>query len=65
MAWIENLSGYLKKLVLFEKELEDMADDVKGLEISRLDHEKRLIRIETMIEMSGRAGGGSNKITDS
>jgi len=65
MAWIENLSGYLKKLVLFEKELEDMADDVKSLEISRLDHEKRLIRIETMIEMSGHAGGGSNKITDS
>lgn len=57
MAWIENLSGYLKKLVLIEKELEDMADDVKSLEISRMDHEKRLIRIETMIEMGARHAG--------
>lgn len=57
MAWIENLSGYLKKLVLIEKEIEDMAEDIKSLEKSRMDHEKRLIRIETMIEMGARHVG--------
>ena len=60
MAWIENLSGYLKKLVLIEKEIEDMMEDIKDLEKNRADHEKRLIRIETMIEMSGRQSGRDN-----
>ena len=60
MAWIENLSGYLKKLVLIEKEIEDMAEDVKDLQRGQTDHEKRLIRIETMIEMGARQGRGPN-----
>ncbi|MDB2439057.1 hypothetical protein N9W89_10105 [Hellea sp.] len=63
MAWIENLSGYLKKLVLIEKEIEDMSEDVKDLSKGLMDHEKRLIRIETMIEMSGRQSG-PGKISD-
>ena len=63
MAWIENLSGYLKKLVLVEKEIEDMSEDVKDLSKGLMDHEKRLIRIETMIEMSG-GGAGQGKISD-
>ena len=63
MSWVANLSGYLKKLVLIEKEVEDMADDIKELYGRTTDHEKRLIRIETMIEMSGRQSG-PGKISD-
>jgi hypothetical protein len=40
-----------------------MADDLRSLTEKVLDHEKRLVRIETMIELSGR-GGGQPRITD-
>jgi hypothetical protein len=40
-----------------ERTLEKVADDVKQDGRDLLDHERRLIRIETIIEMStGRAG---------
>lgn len=54
MSWISDLSSYLKKLVLLEKEIEDMATDLKDMQSIATDHEKRLIRIETMIEMGLR-----------
>jgi hypothetical protein len=38
-----------------ERALDKLIDDVKQDGRDLLDHEKRLIRIETMIEMSGRA----------
>ena len=40
-----------------ERALDKVADDVKQDGRDLLDHERRLIRIETMIEMSGRGGG--------
>jgi hypothetical protein len=42
-----------------ERALDKVADDVKQDGRDLLDHERRLIRIETMIEMSGRSGGQS------
>ncbi len=39
-----------------ERALEKLVDDIKQDGRDLLDHERRLIRIETMIEMSGRAG---------
>ena len=54
MSWINDLSAYLKKLVLLEKEIEDMTRDLKDMQSIATDHEKRLIRIETMVEMGLR-----------
>ena len=39
-----------------ERALDKLVDDVKQDGRDLLDHERRLIRIETMIEMSGRIG---------
>ena len=50
---VEGLERSLTKLV------EEMKEQGRDL----FDHERRLIRIETMIEMSGR-GGGQPKIAD-
>jgi translation initiation factor 2 alpha subunit (eIF-2alpha) len=37
-----------------EKSLENIVDEIKEQGRDMLDHERRLIRIETMIEMTGR-----------
>jgi hypothetical protein len=54
----------LKDVVLMQERLDVMrseqkriAEDVSGLSAYVLSVDKRVIRIETMIEMSGRAGG--------
>jgi translation initiation factor 2 alpha subunit (eIF-2alpha) len=39
-----------------EKSLENIVDEIKEQGRDMLDHERRLIRIETMIEMTGRRG---------
>ena len=37
-----------------------LADDIDDMRAILTDHEKRLFRIETMIEMSGRQSGRDN-----
>jgi hypothetical protein len=43
-----------KKIVLVGDELDRLSDDVRELSHAVADHEGRLIRIETMIEMAQR-----------
>ena len=59
MGWIENLSSHLKKLMLIEHEMDKMSNDMDVLKSAMTDHEKRLIRIETIIEMGLRTGGNN------
>lgn len=40
-----------------ESDLEKLLTELKAQGRDLFDHERRLIRIETMIEMSGRSGG--------
>jgi hypothetical protein len=54
---IESVILLRSRVENLERTLDQVADDVKQDGRDLLDHERRLIRIETMIEMSGRGGG--------
>jgi len=54
MSWISSLSGHMKRLILLDDKVGQLADQIDDMRDIIMDHEKRLIRIETMIEMSGR-----------
>lgn len=47
-----------------EKSLEKIVDEIKMQGREVLDHERRLIRIETMIEMSGRGRRAAPRIEE-
>lgn len=50
---IESVILLRSRVESLERAIERVADDVKQDGRDLLDHERRLIRIETMIEMSG------------
>ena len=50
---IESVILLRSRVETLERAIEKVADDVKQDGRDLLDHERRLIRIETMIEMSG------------
>ena len=54
---IESVILLRSRVENLERSLDKVADDVRQDGRDLFDHERRLIRIETMIEMSGRAGG--------
>jgi hypothetical protein len=56
---IESVILLRSRVEALEGSLERVIDDVKEDGRDLLDHEKRLIRIETMIEMSSRGGQSS------
>ena len=58
---IESVILLRSRVEALERAIEKVADDVKQDGRDLLDHERRLIRIETMIEMTGR-GGATLKI---
>ena len=51
---IESVILLRSRVENLERALDKLIDDVKQDGRDLLDHERRLIRIETMIEMSGR-----------
>jgi len=60
MSWISDVSKHMKRIVLMDDKVARLADDIDDMRAILTDHEKRLIRIETMIEMSGRQSGRDN-----
>jgi hypothetical protein len=54
---IESVILLRSRVENLERALDKVADDVKQDGRDLLDQERRLIRIETMIEMFGRTGG--------
>jgi hypothetical protein len=63
MSAIRDALSALKNVVLMQERLDVMraeqgriSEDVRGLNDYILSVDKRVVRIETMIEMSGRAG---------
>ena len=56
-AW-SDLSDSIRKIILMQDKLDRLAGGIAGVADQVVDHERRLIRIETMIEMAqGRPGG--------
>jgi len=52
---IESVILLRSRVEALERSLEKIVEDIKQEGRDLLDHERRLIRIETMIEMSGRS----------
>ena len=59
MSVWDDLKGSIRKIVLMESRIDGIAAAVDRLADQALDHEKRLIRIETMIELAQRRAGPS------
>lgn len=54
---IESVILLRSRVENLERSLDKVAEDVKLDGRDLLDHERRLIRIETMVEITGRVGG--------
>ena len=52
MSLLVNVASVLKTIIMVDEEIKALKDSVKTTAGHVLDHEKRLIRIETMIELS-------------
>ena len=61
-AW-DDLKASIRKIILMENRIDSLAKAVDRLSDQVLDHEKRLVRIETMIEMAQARAHGSQPPT--
>lgn len=59
-AWDE-LKNSIRKIVLMEEKLNQLSSGLSSMSERMMDHEKRLIRIETMIELAQARGGSGPK----
>jgi hypothetical protein len=60
-AWTE-LKDSIRKIILMESRLDGLTDAIDRLADQSLDHEKRLIRIETMIEVAQGHDSGPKQL---
>jgi hypothetical protein len=49
----------IRRVILMESKLQDLSDGLKDIGRRIVDHEGRLIRIETLIEVAQRWSGGT------
>ena len=54
MSALDNLLGSIRRVILMESKIQDLADGLKEVSRRVIDHEGRLIRIETMVELAQR-----------
>jgi hypothetical protein len=59
-AW-DDLKKSIRKIVLMEEKLNQLSSGLAAMSEQVMDHEKRLIRIETMIELAQTHGGAGPK----
>ena len=61
-AW-SDIRDSVRKIILMQDKIDRLASGLSRLSTDVMDHEKRLIRIETMIEMAQvRRRDGSHRI---
>ena len=61
-AW-RDIRDSVRKIILMQDKIDRLASGLSRLSADVMDHEKRLIRIETMIEMAqARRRDGSQQI---
>jgi hypothetical protein len=57
LSVVDRILSGLRDLIVMREELARTSEGVRSLAADVRDHERRLIRIETMIEMSRGSGG--------
>ncbi len=62
MAALKNVIRMQERLQVLQKEIEQIAGDVTGLNEYCISLDKRVVRIETMIEMTARAAPQQSRI---
>ena len=55
MSWIGDTFAGMKRIIQLDSDVERLRKAVEKVDGTVVDHEKRLIRIETMIEMARSA----------
>lgn len=55
MSWIGDTFAGMKRIIQLDSDVERLRQAVEKVDDTVVDHEKRLIRIETMIEMARNA----------
>ena len=55
MSWIGDTFAGMKRIIQLDSDVERLRQAVEKVDGTVVDHEKRLIRIETMIEMARNA----------
>ena len=55
MSWISDTFAGMKRIIQLDSDVERLRQAVEKIDTAVTDHEKRLIRIETLIELSRAA----------
>lgn len=56
MGALDRVLASLRQVILMESKLQRLADSVDEMADAVMDHEKRLIRLETMVEIAQSRG---------
>ncbi len=62
MSALNRLLESVREVIVLGSEMKRLNDDVRDLALEVRDHERRLVRIETLIEVAGGRGGASRLI---
>lgn len=62
MSAFDRLLDSVREVIVLGSEIKRMNEDIRDLALEVRDHERRLIRIETLIEVAG-AKGGARRLT--
>lgn len=54
MSWLGEAFSYFRRLTLLDHKVGQMSSAVDSMRIELTDHDRRLIRIETIIELNTR-----------
>jgi hypothetical protein len=54
MSALDSLLGSIRRVILMESKIQELADGLKEVSRRVVDHEGRLIRIETLVELAQR-----------
>jgi hypothetical protein len=55
LSWISDTFAGMKRIIQLDSDVERLRQAVEKIDTAVTDHEKRLIRIETLIELSRAA----------
>lgn len=62
MSALDRLRENVREVIVLGSEMKRLNDDVRDLALEVRDHERRLVRIETLIEVAGGRGGASRLV---
>jgi hypothetical protein len=62
VSTVDRLLESIREVVVLGSEMKRLNADIRDLALEVRDHERRLIRIETLIEVAGMRPGGAERL---